>query len=119
MDERYFLYFEDAEFSLRARKAGFPTQLCMESRVYHAEGATTGKNSLRTRYYYHRNRLLLLSEYGSHLQHGTVAAYSFYRLLRTALKALTKQTYRPELRVEWLALCDVLRGKFGPCRHSL
>jgi GT2 family glycosyltransferase len=40
-DERYFLYFEETDFSYRARRAGFSTWYVPESRVMHYSGYST------------------------------------------------------------------------------
>jgi N-acetylglucosaminyl-diphospho-decaprenol L-rhamnosyltransferase len=40
-DEAYFLYFEETDFCLRAKKAGFPTWYVPESRVMHIAGQST------------------------------------------------------------------------------
>lgn len=42
LDEGYFLYFEETDFCLRARRAGFPTWYVPESRVMHVGGQSTG-----------------------------------------------------------------------------
>jgi N-acetylglucosaminyl-diphospho-decaprenol L-rhamnosyltransferase len=41
MDENYFLYFEETDFSYRAKKAGFATWYVPESRVMHIMGQST------------------------------------------------------------------------------
>src|SRR3984893_11809891 len=41
LDENYFLYFEEADFCRRARRAGFPTWYVPESRVMHIGGQST------------------------------------------------------------------------------
>ena len=41
MDERFFLYFEEAEFCWRARRAGFQTWYVPASRVIHIAGQST------------------------------------------------------------------------------
>lgn len=45
LDEAFFLYSEDMEFCLRARKAGFTCGWAPESVVLHKEGGTTGAES--------------------------------------------------------------------------
>lgn len=42
LDENYFLYFEETDFCLRARKAGFPTWYVPQSRIMHIAGQSTG-----------------------------------------------------------------------------
>lgn len=51
MREDFFLYFEDTEFSLRARKAGFPLLWARDSIVLHKEGGTTGAASAGNIYF--------------------------------------------------------------------
>jgi GT2 family glycosyltransferase len=41
MDENYFLYFEETDFCLRAKRAGFPTWYVPQSRVMHIRGQST------------------------------------------------------------------------------
>ena len=41
-DEGYFLYFEETDFCLRAKKAGWSCWLVPSARVRHVEGAATG-----------------------------------------------------------------------------
>jgi GT2 family glycosyltransferase len=41
LDENYFLYFEETDFCLRARRAGFSTWYVPESRVMHIVGQST------------------------------------------------------------------------------
>jgi len=45
-DERYFLYFEEADFCLQARRAGWPCWYVPASRVVHIGGQATGLNDL-------------------------------------------------------------------------
>ena len=65
-DERYFLYYEETDFCLRARECGFTTWYVPESRVEHVGAASTGWKDFtkpRTphwfrgrRYYWLKNR---------------------------------------------------------------
>lgn len=48
-DESYFLYFEETDFCLRARRAGFPTWYVPASRVMHVAGQSTGVTVRTTR----------------------------------------------------------------------
>lgn len=45
MSERYFLYFEDTDLSLRAKKRDWELSYCFRSRVFHKEGKTIGTSS--------------------------------------------------------------------------
>lgn len=43
LDESYFLYFEELDWTTRGNKKGFATGFCSSCVVYHKQGATTGK----------------------------------------------------------------------------
>ncbi len=44
-DERYFLYYEDADFSVRAKKAGFDLLVCPSAKVVHYEQSSIKNKS--------------------------------------------------------------------------
>lgn len=55
MDEKYFLYFEDADWCYRIRKAGYRLIYSPLARIYHKESATTQRLNNVKAYYYYRN----------------------------------------------------------------
>lgn len=76
-DERFFVYYEDADLSLRIRKAGFGLLLAPQAVVRHAHAAASKANDRKdypgtvspfTRYIMTRNRLWLLRKHGNGLQ---------------------------------------------------
>jgi GT2 family glycosyltransferase len=81
LNEAYFAYFEDVEWSLRIRKAGFTIGLAENAIIYHEAGAASKKQhaegtlSPKVFYFHVRNQLFLLR------QHSIVLGYP-YHLLR-------------------------------------
>jgi GT2 family glycosyltransferase len=67
LDERFFLYWEDVEFSERMRHHGRRVQLVSEARVRHQAGDSSGgghKGTSATYFYYNaRNRLWYVREF--------------------------------------------------------
>ncbi len=65
MEERYFLYFEETDWAIRARRQGLKLGYAPESWVYHKEGASTGSSpyvrrpSPVTDYYGVKNRVVV------------------------------------------------------------
>ncbi len=59
MHEKYFLYYEDVEWCLRARKIGFKCVMVPESKIYHKVSQSTSEESFSYIYYHFRNGLLL------------------------------------------------------------
>jgi len=81
LNEAYFAYFEDVEWSLRIRKGGFTIGLAENAIIYHEAGAASKKQhaegtlSPKVFYFHVRNQLFLLR------QHSIVLGYP-YHLLR-------------------------------------
>lgn len=77
LDEKFFLYYEDVEFCVRAHRAGFACAWAPNSIVYHKEGGTTGARS------------------GVHSRKPTRAAWIDYLCLRNRVYLMRK--YYPKL----------------------
>ena len=60
MPECYFLYYEELDWSLMIRRAGFDIWYEPACTVYHKESQTTGQQSPSRTYYITRNRLLFV-----------------------------------------------------------
>jgi GT2 family glycosyltransferase len=65
LDDAYFFSFEDVEFCLRARRAGFHTVCVTDALAYHEGGRTIGRRSARRVYFATRNHLRLAAQTGS------------------------------------------------------
>ncbi|MBT8448728.1 MAG: glycosyltransferase family 2 protein [Gammaproteobacteria bacterium] len=76
MDEDYFLYVEDTEYSLRLRQVGFKLMYTSRSVIYHKVSATTSVGSDLSQYYTIRNTLYLSKVYSSFLQKLTTMTYN-------------------------------------------
>lgn len=60
LDEKFYLYLEDLDFSLRAKRAGFKLMFAPKSIVWHKNaGSSAGPGSPIHEYYQTRNRLLV------------------------------------------------------------
>lgn len=84
-DERFFVYFEDLDFSLRARRAGWECWFLSTARAFHRGGGTTESVKARRLFYSLRSRLLYASKHfgpaGSAAVWGaTLLAEPFVRL---------------------------------------
>ena len=60
MNEDYFLYYEELDWSIRIRKAGYSIDYIPDTFVLHKESLTTGKNGPLKSYYMNRNRVLFI-----------------------------------------------------------
>lgn len=101
LDNRYFLYSEDVDYSLRVKRAGLKVCYCPTSIVYHKIAASTGGvGSQLQQYYQTRNRLLLSFKYGWRRQKLTTIHLAF-RLLIGGSKSERK------------AVLDLLKSNLG------
>lgn len=63
MEESYFLYWEDADWGVRARRKGYKLLYCPKSKVWHKEGGTSGGINPLTDYYWTRNGLAFTKKF--------------------------------------------------------
>lgn len=97
-DERFFLYYEDSDFSYRARKAKFKIYFIPEAIVYHENAQSTKLGSGLQDYFITRNRLLYASKYSS--------LRTLFALIREVLRNLKYRSRR-------VALYDFIFNNFG------
>ncbi|MDP3793007.1 MAG: glycosyltransferase family 2 protein [bacterium] len=90
-DEKYFLYFEDADFSLKARRAGFPITFLKDIKVNHQVSSSTKKlgSPLLLRYHY-RNALYFNLKNGPWYIKLAVWIWSFWIIKKQILKIMFK-----------------------------
>jgi GT2 family glycosyltransferase len=62
-DERFFVYYEDADFSLRARRAGFSAFVVPQARLWHAGSYSTRNRHYLKEFYFSRSRTLFFRKY--------------------------------------------------------
>ncbi|HEX9696767.1 MAG TPA: glycosyltransferase family 2 protein [Actinomycetota bacterium] len=110
LDERYFLVWEDVEYSLRVRKAGFALGATPDAIVRHARSASFGDEaSPLQRYFFVRNPYLLIRTHLPPPRRWLAEARATRRYLAWARKS------EPKLRrAITLGMRHGLTGRFGP-----
>jgi len=63
LDDDYFIYYEELDFSERVHKAGYKIWYVGSTYILHKESITVGKNSLFKEYYHTRNRILFMRKH--------------------------------------------------------
>lgn len=66
-DERYFLYLEDLDFSLRVHRAGWLSLYCADAQAFHAGGGTSKQIKARRLFYALRSRMVYAAKHFSRL----------------------------------------------------
>lgn len=101
LNDDYFLYWEDVEWSVRTQRAGYQLAVCPSSVIWHLNaGSTGGVGSVIQVYYATRNRLLFALQYGTWRTKLTACSFAG-RLLVTG-KAIERR-----------AVLDLIMGRLG------
>lgn len=76
--ERFFLYYEELDWSQRIKDAGYVIQYQPTASILHKESASVGRQSTLRTYYMTRNRILFIRRHGSLAQR--LGFYAFFGL---------------------------------------
>jgi GT2 family glycosyltransferase len=90
-DERFFVYLEDLDFSLRAKQNGWGSAYLVEARAHHVGGGTSAQIKARRLFYALRSRIAFIYKHfgvgaATALTVGTLVVEPFPRLLRAVLR---------------------------------
>lgn len=103
--EPYFLYYEEADYCIRAKRAGFMLRALPIEGITHEESVSLGRGSAAHQYYLARNHLLFVSR----MAPIRVRTYERFRFPLTISEHI--------IRCEWGALSgigDFVLRRFGP-----
>jgi GT2 family glycosyltransferase len=119
-DERYFMYWEDVDLSLRLAECGVRVLLCPAARIVHKVSGTAGQDSPLQAYHSTRNRLLFLKAHAGAGQFLAANAYQMACATPVFLAHLLRTGQRPAFRavirgyVDGLVRPPVAVGGPGP-----
>jgi GT2 family glycosyltransferase len=113
LDEKYFLYFEDADFSVRARKAGFDIFIAENLSAHHHVSSSTKKlgSPVLLRYHY-RNALYFNLKNGPWYIKLLVWPWSWLITIKQLNKIAIKQNVK-ESKAILAGVIDFYRNKMG------
>lgn len=114
LDPRFFAYYEEAEWCVRAARAGFTILHVPRARVWHKISPVAREASPQVHYYMTRNRLLFLRLAQMGLPPWLYTLFFDYG--RTLLSWTLKPGWQhksAQRRAMWQALMDFGRGRFG------
>ncbi|MBQ3796784.1 MAG: glycosyltransferase family 2 protein [Butyrivibrio sp.] len=105
MSEDYFLYYEDADYCERIRRANVKMVYVPEITVYHKESRSTKKGSDIYQYYILRNYLMFIQRYSSDKTKYIIK--KFFKSLKEVVRARMNYTVWKK------AWGDFVRGNIG------
>ncbi len=113
-DERYFMYFEDLDWSLRLQQSGYRLRLAADAHLYHRVAASSGGlESPFRRYHLARSGVIF---WRTHRRVGNPPAILVFRAA-SALKMLSRLLMKGKFAVAaayWRGLRDGLRQSAPP-----
>lgn len=119
LDERFFAYYEEAEWCVRAARSGYRIVHVPQSHIWHKISKAAREDSPQVHYYMTRNRLLFLK-----LTRAGWTAW-LYTLLAEYLRTLISWSVRPRWRGKHSqrnamikAIVDSWRGRWGAWEAS-
>ncbi len=117
MKEDYFLYYEDTDWAIRARRKGIVSVIVPQSIIWHKMSTSTKEGSPSYIYYHVRNGLYCGWRNGGTLQKATVAALSIWTFIKQPVKLLIphkRHWAKPVMK----GVLDFWRGKAGKATIS-
>jgi GT2 family glycosyltransferase len=113
IDERYFIYWEETEWCIRAGRAGWRIMHVPQARIWHKGVRRDYRPTPHLTYYFTRNKLLTLSKHHAPL---LVWVGSWLQLLRTVISWSVRPKWK-SMRSHRAAMClgirDFLRRRWG------
>lgn len=121
MDAAYFMYYDDTDFIVRARRAGFRCVLNPAARLRHYERGASGPVSLSpiSVYYSNRNRPYFMGKHApSWPRYAVFVLYFSVTRAANLLKWIATGDFQ---RPAWMlrGLADFARGRMGPMNGTV
>lgn len=114
LDERYFLYFEDVDFSLRARRAGIPLRFLSHPVITHSVSQSTRQlGRLLLLRYHARNALLFNSLHGPWWVRVALPFAAIYGMIFQFAKIVLMPSRRSPSRAIAAGIVDFYAHRFG------
>ena len=113
LDERFFYYWEETEWCVRAAKVGWRILHVPAAKLWHKGVQRDYRPAPPVTYYATRNRLLLLSKHRAPAIAWVTAWTQFARALAAWSVKPSWRHMRPHRDAMWRGIRDFLRGRWG------
>ena len=114
----YFLYYEDTDWNLKARKNGWKIMVAPNAKIYHKASRSAKENSFSYIYYHTRNGLYLAKRNGSFLIRICVYFLSVWIFFKQIIKLLFFPSKKIWAKAVMNGIFDFYRGRTGKIRNT-
>lgn len=111
-DERFFLYIEDLDFCLRAKRAGFPLIFAPKALVWHKVSASTANDPYLRRYHLVKGTIMFLRKHASLISLIPIVFFWSLVLVQMVLNDFTRGNIL-DIRTYWSGLVSGLISDSG------
>lgn len=120
LDEDFFLYYEDTEWSLRARGLGYKIIYVPSSHIWHKVSRSTKPETNKKVFYYHMRNALLLSKLRApaHILAG-IYVWSVFCYLKQILKMALAPSRKETAKMIMRGIEDFYKKKFGIYKNNV
>jgi GT2 family glycosyltransferase len=105
-DERFFMYYEDVDFCIRATQAGYRSALLPEITVWHDGSKSTSESYYLREFYHARSRMIFFLK---HLRGFRIAQF-FARETLYVFGTLRRNLFRRDLKAIGWYLRGIIQG---------
>jgi len=113
IDEKYFIYFEEADWHIRIKRLGYKLAVTPKARIWHKVSSSLGKETSGFYYYRTRNRLLFMIKNAPWFLLPVFFFYFIYDFSYNTLLTLHLSKKYEQLRAAMIGVLDFLSGRFG------
>lgn len=109
----YWIYYDDAEWLMRIRKAGYSGRYAPRAVAWHKPSSAMGMETEAFYYYRTRNRLTFFKQFSPPGVFPLFFLYFLWELFSDTLPCLFLSHRRPQMKTALQGVLDFLRGRKG------
>lgn len=114
LDTCYFIYYEDLDFCLRVRKAGYQLYSVPEAMMWHKVSASAGEGSALQKYHLARSSVRFYRKHSARWLYPIIIPYRLGSALRTTWR-MWRQRRFAVVRAYWRGLRNGCQDLFRQC----
>jgi len=115
--QKFFLYYEEWDWSARILRAGYTIWYTPDAVIYHKESMSVGKNNPMKIYYHTRNRILYMRRNTNFFQLMTFSAFFiFFAVPKSVIRFISKKQFQQLRYFIKGAVWNLYSSSYSPVR---